>query len=242
MRAFAPPAAPTLPIPGAVPIVPLPATVSTPPIAQLTPAAPQLGRIDAATAASVPEPRGTISLSVSVTDSPPTVAEPLRAARRRQRRALAIAAGAVAVAIATVAVIVASGGDGATPERAAPPPADAPAPTSAIAIVTEPAGATITIDGTARGAAPLNVAVPVGAAIEIRAELADHASSSERVLVGTTPATVRLTLPPLVDAGVLVDAAPMAAPVIDAGTRRVRPRATREPAGGGFDPDGVVQP
>jgi hypothetical protein len=51
--------------------------------------------------------------------------------------------------------------------------ADLTAPaTSAIAVVTEPAGATIVVDGAPRGVAPVNLAAPIGAEIEIRAELA----------------------------------------------------------------------
>ena len=141
--------------------------------------------------------------------------------------------------------MIASGGGGpsAPPAQA---PAAAPA-TSALAIVTEPAGASIYVDGTARGVAPLNLAANVGAEVEIRAELAGHMTTRERVRVGAEPATVRLALGVIVDAGAPVaDAAPPApidAGAIDAGARprRERPRPTRT-APDTFDPDGVIGP
>lgn len=253
-------AAPTAPVavphrtPGAVPIVPLPEPVGAPPSAQLTPPAPQLGRADVPTAAGI-EPRGTISLSVSVAESPGTVAEPDGPARRRRRRALVAGLAAAGLAAVVVAIVAAGGGGASSTAPAAPvaPAAPAGATISAIAIVTEPAGATVHVDGAPRGAAPVNVAAAVGAEVEIRAELAGHATASQRVTVGPDPATVRLTLTPMVDAGAARPAAAAAPPLdagasptdagppIDARPRPTRPRGDRR-GEGGFDPDGVVQP
>jgi hypothetical protein len=164
-------------------------------------------------------------------------------AARRQRVALVASLGAVALVITIVAVVVATGRDGPDPAPAVVPPS-APVATAAVAIVTEPAGAAISVDGTARGIAPLNIAAPAGAEIEIRAELTGHTSTSERVRVGTEPATVRVTLAQLTDGPApVVDAGIIRAPAIDAGARprRTGPRPGRGTADT-FDPDGVVQP
>ena len=235
VRVVAPTATP-LPTPGAVPIVALPAP--TLPLATVTPAPAQPGRPDARTiATAAPEARGTLSMSVNVSQSPVTVAEPLRAAQRR-RRGLFAAAGAAAVAVVVVGAVVASSGGGS--EAAAPPsatPGDTKpvtAATSEIVIITEPAGAAISVDGVPRGVAPVSIAAPVGTEVEVRAELVGHAVVRQGLTVTAKPATVRLTLPPLVDATAVVDAA---IPV-DASASRRRSR----PEVGGFDPDGLIQP
>ncbi len=178
--------------------------------------------------------------------TPPTLGPP-----RRAKRALVIAgAGAVALGALVVVGLVVSGG---SDERAAAttvpasPPSPAARATSDVAIVTEPSGATVYVGGAARGTAPMNIAAPVGAELEIRAELAGHVASVERVRVGAEPAAVRLTLAPeapKVDASVLppIDAGAATERQVDAGTpRRNRPRPPPRETWE-FDPDGVVRP
>ncbi len=165
--------------------------------------------------------------------------QPAPAGRRGRRGLMLAAAGAAVIGLVAVA-IVAGTDDGARITWGGPAPAvDDAAPskpaTSAVAIVTEPSGAMVTVDGVSKGPAPLNVAAPVGAEIEVRAELLGHAPAVERVRVTAEPGTVRLGLVPFADAA--VDAPP--APV-DAGIRRVRPRPPQ--GGSDFDPDSVVQP
>jgi hypothetical protein len=112
---------------------------------------------------------------------------------------------------------------------------------SALAIVTEPSGASIDVDGSPRGLAPANLAAPVGADLEVRAELAGHVPAVERVHVGADPATVRLTLP-----AIAIDAATSAAPPdadVDAApsVRKRRPTNGRgSSSGSGFNLDDVV--
>lgn len=252
-RPLPPPLAPTLEVaipvtpsrfpPGAVPIVASPDAVPTVPhltahLATPAPASPAPSRADALTVRA----SGTVTNAVSVVSSTTakTAAEPVQVARSRPRRALFVALGAATIAVAAVAlVLVAGGGQRST---AATPTPNTPT-TSALAIVTEPAGAVITVNGAARGAAPVNVAASVGAEVEIRAELPGYAPTVQRATVAAEPATVRVVLAALPavapgprDAG----ASPAAAPTVDAG-RRKRPRVN--PATGAtIDPDGLVQP
>ena len=250
-RPMPPPLAPTIEIavpvtptrfpPGAVPVVAAPDAVPTRPLIPphlLTPS-PAAGAPSRADALTV-RPAGTLTNAVSVSQTIETKPEPIHAARPRPRRAMLIAAGAAGVVVAVVAVVIATAGDkhSAAP-RAATSPAAVPA-TSAIAIVTEPAGAAITIDGVPRGTAPVNIAAPVGAEIEIRAELPDHTPAIQRAKVGTEPATVRVTLAALVVANAPIDAGTVAPAAVDAG-RRKRPHGTTA-ADPTLDPDGLVQP
>jgi len=202
-----------------------------------TPPPPLDGR--AADRVTVAEPHAratTLSSAARSSRTPITVAEPIRAARQRGRVALIAAVGFVAVAAIVVSIVVVSGDDSkhAAPAGPSAPPASA---TSALAIVTEPAGASILVDGAARGVSPINLAAPVGVDLEIRAELPDHVAAAERVRVGAQPATVRLTLAPVVDAGALD-----APPNVDAGAGPRRDRSHSPRRGSDFDPDGVVQP
>jgi hypothetical protein len=245
-RPMPPPLAPTLEIaipvtptrfpPGAVPIVAAPDAVPTQPLIpahQITPApgASAPSRADALTV----RPSGTLTNAVSVSQATETKPEPIRAAR--QRRGLFVAAGAAGLVVAVVAVVLATAGDKrSTPPTTATAPPAAPA-TSAIAIITEPAGAAITIDGATRGTAPVNIAAPVGSEIEIRAELPGHAPAIQRAKVGAEPATVRVAL----TASTPIDAGTAAASAtVDAG-RRKRPHSTTTTAPT-LDPDGLVQP
>ena len=253
-RPMPPPLAPTIEIaipvtpsrfpPGAVPIVAFPDAVPTQPqplvpAHLMTPApAGAPSRADALTVRAT----GTLANAVSVTPSTETKPEPIRAARQRPRRGLFVALGAAGAVVVAIAVVVAAASGNAgravnnRPTAATAPPAPA---TSAIAIVTEPAGAVVTVDGTARGTAPINFAAPVGAEVEIRAELAGHAPTVQRAKVSADPATVRVVLAALPTASAPIDAgAPPAA--VDAG-RRKRPHGTT-PTEAVIDPDGLVQP
>jgi len=86
---------------------------------------------------------------------------------------------------------------------------DAAPAMSALAIVSDPAGASIFVDGVSKGRAPLNVQFPTGAEVELRAEMPGHALASRSVTVAGTPTTVRLDLPPLVDAVVAPQPVPL---------------------------------
>ena len=245
-RPMPPPLAPTIEIaipvtptrfpPGAVPIIAARDAAPTQPLipAHLITPAPGASAPSRADALTV-RPSGTLTNAVSVSLATETKPEPIRAAR--QRRGLFVAAGAAGLVVAVVAVVLATAGDkrSTTPTTAAAPPA-APA-TSAIAIITEPAGAAIAIDGAPRGTAPVNIAAPVGSEIEIRAELPGHAPAIQRAKVGAEPATVRVAL----TASTPIDAGTAAASAtVDAG-RRKRPHATTTTAPT-LDPDGLVQP
>ena len=72
---------------------------------------------------------------------------------------------------------------------------------SALAVVTTPDGAEVFIDGESKGPAPLNLRLPVGAAVEVRATAPGHLAASQSVTVSARPATVRLTLAEVADAG-----------------------------------------
>jgi tRNA A-37 threonylcarbamoyl transferase component Bud32 len=252
-RPMPPPLAPTLQVavpvtptrfpPGAVPIVgSLVATAAPPPLDGhlpthgTTPAPLNLaGRADALTVQ-----RGTLTSAVAVTGAPMQAASPV-APPRRARRGRVIAVGAtVAVVAAVVTAVVATGRQGTNGQKAAAPPPPAAPATSAIAVVTEPAGATIVVDGAPRGVAPVNLAAPIGAEIEIRAELPDHAPAVQRAKVEALPATVKLVLAPLAPAAPATDAGAAAA-TTDAGSRRKHPRAAA-PDRIAIDPDGLVQP
>jgi hypothetical protein len=81
-------------------------------------------------------------------------------------------------------------------ESTSPTPAQL-APTSALAIATEPPGATVWIDGVEKGHAPINVSLPVGAEVSVRAELAGHVTTSRTVRVAEDPVAIRVELPPV---------------------------------------------
>jgi len=165
-----------------------------------------------------------------------------------RRRIVMIGAGAT-VGVVIAAIIAANSEDDSErgPSVDPSPVSAVSTSTSALAIITEPDGAAVTIDGTARGHTPLNIVATVGHEIEIRAELANHAQAVERVRVGATPSTLRLSLVPLADAAV---AAPIDAPAaVDAapaprGPTSGRRRTAKPPANGSgpWNPDDVVDP
>lgn len=84
---------------------------------------------------------------------------------------------------------------------AATPPSIATPSTSALAIVTTPDGAEVFIDGVSRGRAPLNVEMPVGKKVELRADASGYSAATRSIAIETTPQTVRIDLAPLIDAG-----------------------------------------
>jgi serine/threonine-protein kinase len=180
--------------------------------------------------------------------------------RRRRRALIAAGAGVGAAGIAVVvAFAISGGGEGGEPEpraaaaatvdAAAAPPIDAARATSALAIVTEPGGATIFVNGVAKGASPINLQLPVGDRVDVRAELDGYSPTGQAVTVEATPGTVRLALARVVDAGVPPDASPpVAVPAKDDdhGSRRGkrRPRGTGKGTGSssepGFNPNDVL--
>ncbi len=212
-----------------------PPAVATVPQASRTPGAVPIVIVPAPAAATPGQPT-TLGGATGQSMTPATMPPPPRRSRAQLVAALGLAGlGAIVVVAVTV-----GGGETSAPGKgtaAAPTAPAAPTPVmSALAVITEPPGAVVIVDGVAKGAAPLNLPATVGTEVEIRAELVGHVAAVERVRVGAEPATVRLVLVPLADAAVDAPAAP-----IDAGTRRVRPR----PPGRGsdeFDPDSVVQP
>ncbi|HVH40520.1 MAG TPA: PEGA domain-containing protein, partial [Gemmatimonadaceae bacterium] len=94
---------------------------------------------------------------------------------------------------------------GTSPPAAAP--IDAPPALTAVAIISEPSGAAIFVDGEPRGTSPKNLMLPAGATVQIRGELGGHDGTMQTHIVGTQAETVRLSLTPLVDAAVAADAA-----------------------------------
>lgn len=122
---------------------------------------------------------------------------------------------------------------------------DAAGAMSALAIISDPDGAAISIDGVPKGRAPLNLQLPVGAEIEIRAEMPGRGPVRRPVAVTATPATVRLELPQMTDAGSATGALPAAPPQRgnrDAG-RGDRKRSAGSAAGSGsnnFNPNDVL--
>jgi serine/threonine-protein kinase len=225
------------------------------PVAQSTPMPGQLGRSpQLPTVRQVPYPPGAEPIvGPSLGPVPPTTLggaagqnltpATMPSPTRRPGRALVAAGFGVLGLGGVIAVAVVSGsGDSVAPTSArAPAPPPTPAPTSALAVMSEPAGASVFVDGTPKGTAPVNLSATVGADVEIRAELADHTTAVERVRIRADSATVRLVLMPIADAGIDADIDASPAPSIDAGTRRVRTRRTNNrPAD--YDPDGVVQP
>jgi serine/threonine-protein kinase len=72
---------------------------------------------------------------------------------------------------------------------------------SALAVITEPSGAEVFVDGSSKGASPVNLSLAVGSDALVRAESPGFASNEQQVHVAHDPGTVRLTLLAL-DAGV----------------------------------------
>lgn len=84
------------------------------------------------------------------------------------------------------------------PTPQTPPSGTVPAPMSALAIVSDPGGAAIFVDGVLKGTAPINVPVPVGTDVVVRAEVTGYAPATQTVRVGAEPTAVRLQLVPVV--------------------------------------------
>ncbi len=168
----------------------------------------------------------------------------------RRGRGWAVGAGAV-IAIVGVAVVLAvarsqpspdirgSGSPQVTPIGDASPAisVDAASAMSALAIVSDPDGAVVSVDGVPKGRAPLNLQLPAGAKVEIRAELPGRDPVRRPVVVTATPATVRLELPLAADAGSAAGTPPATVPPRggrDAG-RGDRKRSAGSAAGRGSD-------
>ncbi len=164
--------------------------------------------------------------------------------RPPRRRALWIAAGAAIGVVAIVAVIL---GVSKTREAAAPEPTAVatpnqarPAPPPILTITTTPAGATIRVDGVAKGLSPVRLEVVRGARVVVAAEREGFEPVSQPVEIGPNDQTFSLALvavPAVVDAGALIDAS---APVVTKPTRPVKP--TRPATGsnsGAFNPNEV---
>jgi serine/threonine protein kinase len=183
--------------------------------------------------------------------------------RRRSRRAPLLAAGTLALgaAVAALAVVATRGSSDGTTTAATSPlahtatPVDALTATSAIAIDTAPSGGSLTVDGVAKGTAPVNLLVPVGTELTVRAELAGHEPAVQTIRATSAPATVRLTLVPAPpDAGVPITTTMPAGETSQSsdptrgGKRRDRRRGSAEagaasappPPRRGFNPDDVV--
>ncbi|MCZ7685094.1 MAG: PEGA domain-containing protein [Sandaracinaceae bacterium] len=69
-----------------------------------------------------------------------------------------------------------------------------PVATTGVQVVTTPAGATVLVDGQERGAAPLEVQLPIGQAATVVARLAGHTEASREVTATEGQAAIRLTL------------------------------------------------
>jgi len=148
----------------------------------------------------------------------------------RSRRPLVVAlVGIGAIVVTAMVMLVMRAGHDEPPAAATPEPAlsiavDASAAMSALAVVTEPAGATVLVDGVARGVAPVNVAVPSGTRAVVRAELPGYARAEQSITIGTEPAALRLTLsssePPLAAAAVAPVPAPPTTSDADAPVKR----------------------
>jgi hypothetical protein len=112
---------------------------------------------------------------------------------------------------------------------ASAPRTDTSPSTSALAIVTQPGGAEVFIDGISKGRAPLNIELPVGKKIELRAESSGYAPASRYVTIEPIASAIRLDLTPLIDAG--TTAKPMA-------TQPIKPPPKREDKTHGRKRDG----
>lgn len=148
------------------------------------------------------EPARTIS---TVSASSGQVLAPARASRSHGRM---IAIGGAAVAsVAIVVVLFATRGghdDTSTPAvsktvvaDASVGARDAAAAMSALAVITNPDGAEVFVDGASKGQAPVNLQLRVGARVELRAEAPGREPATQSVTVSATPATVRLDLAPV---------------------------------------------
>jgi TonB family protein len=160
----------------------------------------------------------------------PAPAVPARAGRKGGRTGLLVAGGALFLLMAAAAVaglLMLRGGadpvaDAQTPPTVAPtvppstlaalaptpePEADVLAISGSVRVVTQPPGATVTVDGVARGASPLDVPELALGAHEVRAELRGYAPAIHKViLTAESPqADVSLTLGRAAPASVMVE-------------------------------------
>ncbi len=161
---------------------------------------------------------------------------------------------AIALAVASlVAAVVAvmSRGDDAPSRRGTHPTAattsdaarllDAGAASSALAVISEPTGAEIFVDGVAKGTAPVNLQLEVGSEVEVRADLIGFVSARQSTRIAAAHGTLRLELTRIVDAGVPPDAPKSSKPPKTPKPKRGAPDAgTGTTRGSAFNPDDVL--
>jgi serine/threonine-protein kinase len=199
-------ATPPAPPPGAPPPVPPTVLMPTPPLARPAPAA-----VPAPPARPVAKPP---AAAVQTSELPASFAPEVAAgARPRKAPGLLLAGGAAAVfvmALVVGVVLFKGGGDvAATPpsptpatptpvRRAARPTAaptvEAPAPAGLLRVATQPAGATVTVNGEARGATPLELGGLALGAHEVRVELRGYAPAVQRVELTSQAPQAELSL------------------------------------------------
>lgn len=75
-----------------------------------------------------------------------------------------------------------------------PRPAETPVPTVRVRIETAPPGAIITIDGSERGASPVDIEAPIGTALSVSARLAGHRVATQEITPSRTMRPIRMQL------------------------------------------------
>lgn len=81
-------------------------------------------------------------------------------------------------------------------------PSDVAPKMSALAVVTTPNGSRVFVNGADKGPAPVNVELPVGSEVELRAEAPGYTPQNRTVTIEPTPATIQIALDQIADAGV----------------------------------------
>jgi serine/threonine protein kinase len=184
--------------------------------------------------------------------------------RTKPRWPLFAGLGVVVAGGAVAALVVASNGESApalsTPAasleaQAAADAQPSPANPNDIRIVSDPPGASVSVDGVTKGTSPLTLSLEPGQRVVIRGELDGHRADEETLAVKSEPQTVHLLLPIVpVDAGV-VDAAvaksddspssrhrrrdPSSSKSADTQSKDTKPDAKKK--GSGFDPNDIAQ-
>ncbi|HEU0029911.1 MAG TPA: serine/threonine-protein kinase [Kofleriaceae bacterium] len=153
------------------------------------------------------------------------------------------AAASSAVAVIAIVVVASKSRDtepttDVTPSAA--PSETRPAPPPMLTITTTPPGATIRVDGAAKGVSPVRLEVARGTRVVVSAEHDGFEPTSQTVEMGANDQTFALALVTprtVVDAGTLIDAASTAA------TKPARPNKPHRPtsgsAGSAFNPNEV---
>ncbi|MCA9674427.1 MAG: protein kinase [Myxococcales bacterium] len=238
-----------VPQPGAVPIIaapPTPVTMSdgvprSAGMPVVAPKGPATAPLSVSTPATATEPpagswRGGSGTPVPVTTLGSGAAqsigtEAVHEPAARSRWVVA-AIGAVGLGIGALLAVKLAGGDGGGAAAAPPSSPDARvaaarAPTTALAIVSDPGGAEVFIDGASRGREPVNETVQVGSTLVVRVELPGYLPAEKTVTVSNGPQSLRLALEavPALDAAV----APADAPRGGTGDSVARPPHRERP-------------